>query len=159
MYAVMETGGKQLRVQKGDIVEIEKLDGDVGSKISFDKVLFCSQPQEGQSEVFIGQPYLNGAAVTGEILAQGRGDKVRIVKMKRRKQYRRTQGHRQFQTQILVTSVSNGSGIQEALSDTEKKATLSTFFTNLKPKGPKRTQKKITARTTKKPAVKAAKKN
>ena len=78
---------------------------------------------------------MNGAEVQGEIVGQGRGDKVMIVKMKRRKQYRRTQGHRQFQTQVLVTGLSNGSGETATLSAEQKKTTLSKFHSQLKAKG------------------------
>ena len=105
MYAVIETGGKQVRVQAGDIIQVEKLEGDVGAKIVFDKVLFMSNPSESSSEVALGQPYISNASVEAEIVAQGRGDKLTIIKMKRRKQYRRTQGHRQEQTQLLVVGL------------------------------------------------------
>jgi large subunit ribosomal protein L21 len=135
MYAVIETGGKQVRVQAGDIVQVEKLTGDVGSKITFDKVLFVSLPSETTSEITLGQPYVANAKVEAEIVAQGRGDKITIIKMKRRKQYRRTQGHRQEQTQILVTGLTNGAKKAE-MSAADKKVKLAKFFTNLKPKGP-----------------------
>ena len=120
MYAVIETGGKQVRVQAGDIIQVEKLIGDVGSKITFDKVLFVCLPSDTASEVTLGQPYITDAKVVAEIVAQGRGDKVTIIKMKRRKQYRRTQGHRQEQTQLLVTNLSNGA--KKAASIAAKKS-------------------------------------
>jgi large subunit ribosomal protein L21 len=139
MYAVIETGGKQVRVQAGDIIQVEKLKGDVGAKITFDKILFLSSPSVassgGTSEVTLGQPYVSGATVEAEIVAQGRGDKVTIIKMKRRKQYRRTQGHRQEQTQLLVTSLLNAGKTTE-ISSADKKVKLAKFFTTLKPKGP-----------------------
>jgi large subunit ribosomal protein L21 len=135
MYAVIETGGKQVRVQAGDIVQIEKLAGEVGSKVTFDKVLFVSTPSETSSEITLGQPYISNAKVEVEILAQGRGDKVTIIKMKRRKQYRRTQGHRQEQTQVLVLGLSDGAKKTE-ITAADKKVKLAKFFTNLKPKGP-----------------------
>jgi len=135
MYAVIETGGKQVRVTAGDIIQVEKLIGDVGSKVTFDKVLFLSNPSESNSDVVLGQPYISDAKVEAEIVAQGRGDKVTIIKMKRRKQYRRTQGHRQEQTQLLIMSLSSGAKSSE-ISATDKKVKLAKFFTLLKPKGP-----------------------
>jgi len=134
MYAVIETGGKQVRVTAGDIIQVEKLTGDVGSKVTFDKVLFLSNPSETNSDVVLGQPYISDAKVEAEIVAQGRGDKVMTVKMKRRKQYRRTLGHRQEQTQLLIMSLSAGSKSSE-ISATDKKVKLAKFFTLLKPKG------------------------
>jgi large subunit ribosomal protein L21 len=134
MYAVIETGGKQYRVQPGDIVQVEKLDGEVGAPIQFNQVLFFSKPGE-TADILLGKPYLNGASVQAEVVGQGRGEKILIIKMKRRKQYRRTQGHRQEYTQLLVTEVKSGAGHQLALSSEEKKTKLSHFHTQLKPKG------------------------
>ena len=148
MYAVIETGGKQVRVTAGDIIQVEKLVGDVGSKITFDKVLFLSNPSEGSktdSDVVLGQPYISDAKVEAEIVAQGRGDKVMTVKMKRRKQYRRTQGHRQEQTQLLIMSLSAGAKSAQ-LSATDKKVKLAKFFTLLKPKGPSSQTKTLGSR-------------
>jgi large subunit ribosomal protein L21 len=155
MYAVIETGGKQVRVQAGDIVQIEKLTGDVGSKITFDKVLFVSNPSETTSEVTLGQPYVSNAKVEAEIVAQGRGDKVTIIKMKRRKQYRRTQGHRQEQTQVLVLGLTDGAKKTE-MSAADKKVKLAKFFTNLKPKGPASQTKTLGSRKKRIVAQKAA---
>jgi large subunit ribosomal protein L21 len=155
MYAVIETGGKQVRVQAGDIVQIEKLTGDVGSKITFDKVLFVSNPSETTSEVTLGQPYISNAKVEAEIVAQGRGEKVTIIKMKRRKQYRRTQGHRQEQTQVLVLGLVNGSNKAE-ITAADKKVKLAKFFTNLKPKGPASQTKTLGSRKKMAVAKKAA---
>ncbi len=135
MYAVIETGGKQYRVQPGDIVQIEKLEGEIGGAVKFDQILFASHVEGDNSQIWLGKPYLAGAAVQAEIVGQGRDEKILIIKMKRRKQYRRTQGHRQFQTQLIVTAVDNGAGQKLALSDSDKKAKLSKFYTQLKPKG------------------------
>lgn len=155
MYAVIETGGKQVRVTAGDIIQVEKLTGDVGSKVTFDKVLFVSNPSETNSDVTLGQPYVSNAKVEAEILAQGRGDKITIIKMKRRKQYRRTQGHRQEQTQILIMSLSNGAKTAE-LSAADKKVKLANFFTLLKPKGPAMQTKTLGSRKKLTAAKKAA---
>jgi large subunit ribosomal protein L21 len=155
MYAVIETGGKQVRVQAGDIVQIEKLAGEVGSKVTFDKVLFVSNPSETSSEITLGQPYITNAKVDVEIVAQGRGDKVTIIKMKRRKQYRRTQGHRQEQTQVLVLGLTDGAKKAE-ITAADKKVKLAKFFTNLKPKGPASQTKTLGSRKKLTAAKKAA---
>lgn len=136
MYAVIETGGKQYRVQAGEVFQIEKLEGDVGSSVKFDQVLFWSQANAESSDIAIGKPYLTGAQVQGEIVGQGRGDKILIIKMKRRKQYRRTQGHRQFYTQVLVTDIDCGAGKKVTLTAEDKTAKLGSFQSHLKAKGP-----------------------
>jgi large subunit ribosomal protein L21 len=135
MYAVIETGGKQYRVQPGDVVQVEKLNGDVGSSVKFDQVLFFSKADPENAQIAFGKPYLSGASVQAEVVGQGRGEKILIVKMKRRKQYRRTQGHRQEYTQLLITALQSGAGDQMSLSDADKKAKLSKFQSHLKPKG------------------------
>lgn len=135
MYAVIETGGKQYRVVAGDVVQVEKLDGEVGASLTLDQVLFVGKPGADKSQIWLGKPLLQGAKVQSEIVGQGRGEKVVIVKMKRRKQYRRTQGHRQFQTQLLITSIDNGAGETFAMSAEDKKAFLGKYYTQLAPKG------------------------
>jgi large subunit ribosomal protein L21 len=146
IYAVMETGGKQYRVSPGDIVQVEKLEGDVGSSLKLDRVLFVSKPNGDSSQVWLGKPVLSGASVQAEIVGQGRGEKILIIKMKRRKQYRRTQGHRQYYTQLLVTSVDNGSGEKASLDDASKKAKLAKFQSHLKAKGEAFTPKTLGSR-------------
>jgi large subunit ribosomal protein L21 len=104
MYAVVRSGGKQYRVSPGGSVRVEKLAGEVGSSITLDDVLLVGG--EGpDAEVKIGTPTVAGASVTGTIVDQGRGPKLRVFKMKRRKGYRRTQGHRQDYTEIRVDSI------------------------------------------------------
>jgi large subunit ribosomal protein L21 len=139
MYAVIETGGKQYRVQPGDIIQVEKLEGDSGSTMKFDQILFFSEGSADSAKITLGKPYISGASVHAEVVGQGRGDKILIIKMKRRKQYRRTQGHRQEYTQILVTGMENGAGVKTTLSDEDKKAKMQAFQSHLKPKGPART--------------------
>jgi len=146
MYAVIETGGKQYRVQPGQIIQVEKIDGDVGTSVKFDQVLMASKPEGEQSQVWIGKPLLSGASVQGEIVGQGRGEKILIIKMKRRKQYRRTQGHRQSYTQLMVTSVDNGSGEILTLDAASKKTALSKFQSHLKPRGLASTPKTLGSR-------------
>jgi len=99
-HAVIRTGGKQYRVAPGDLVRIEKLDGVAGDTITFDEVLFLG----GDSPKF-GTPLVSGAQVSGEIVTQGRGEKLVIFKFKRRKKYRRKAGHRQSYTAVKITEV------------------------------------------------------
>lgn len=101
MYAVIKTGGKQYRVSEGDTLRVEKLDGDVGSKLEFTEVLMV-----GGEKVDVGTPLVKGAKVTAEIVAQDRAKKVIVFKMKRRKNYRRKYGHRQPYTEIRITGIS-----------------------------------------------------
>jgi len=101
MYAVVRTGGKQLRVAPGDAVRVEKLEGAVGDRVELGEVLLVG----GEGEARIGQPLVAGAKVVGTITAQGRGDKITIFKMKRRKGYRRKAGHRQPYTEVRVEGI------------------------------------------------------
>ncbi len=100
MYAVVRTGGKQIRMQQGESVRVEKLAGGVGDKIELDDVLLLS----GDS-LKVGTPSVEGAKVVGTITAQGRGPKITVFKMKRRKGYRRKYGHRQDYTEIHVDKI------------------------------------------------------
>ena len=100
MYAVIKTGGKQYRVSEGDRLRVEKLSGEVGSKIEFADILMI-----GGEKVSVGAPLVNGAKVTAEITAQDRAKKVIVFKFRRRKNYRRKNGHRQPFTELKVTSV------------------------------------------------------
>jgi large subunit ribosomal protein L21 len=101
MYAVIQTGGKQYRVEQGEVLRVEKLAGDAGSKITFDTLLFAD---DGGS-VRIGQPKVAGVSVDAEIVEQGRGKKIIIFKYKRRKSYRRKAGHRQPFTALKITAI------------------------------------------------------
>ena len=101
MYAVVRTGGKQVRVAAGDRVRIEKLDGDVGASVELDDVLLVG----GDGELKVGKPVVAGAKVSATITDQGRHPKITVFKMKRRKGYRRKHGHRQDYTEILVDSI------------------------------------------------------
>ena len=105
MYAVIKTGGKQYRVTAGEKLKVEKLDGDVGSKVVIDKVMMLA---DGDN-VTIGSPLISGAAVNATIVSHGRGDKVKIFKFNRRKHYRKSQGHRQSYTEIQIEDL-NGKG-------------------------------------------------
>jgi large subunit ribosomal protein L21 len=104
MYAVIKSGGKQHRVESGEVLKLEKLEAEEGSTVDFDEVMMIG---EGDN-VKIGTPYVDGGKVSAEVLSHGRGDKVTIVKMKRRKHYRRQGGHRQWFTQVKITDISGG---------------------------------------------------
>ena len=105
MYAVIKTGGKQYKVAAGDKLKVEKLAGEVGSNVVIDKILMLA---DGDA-VTIGSPLIAGAKVNATVVSHGRGDKVMIFKFRRRKHYRKTQGHRQSYTEILIGDI-NGKG-------------------------------------------------
>jgi large subunit ribosomal protein L21 len=101
MYAVIKTGGKQYRVAEGQKLRVEKLAGAAGDKVTFDEVLLV-----GGDTPKIGQPLVKGASVAAEIMAQDRGKKIVVFKFKRRKNYRRKNGHRQPYTELKITGIS-----------------------------------------------------
>jgi large subunit ribosomal protein L21 len=103
MYAVIQTGGKQYRVEPGKTITVEKLDGDKGTQIVFDQVLLVSSGDGGS--VTVGKPTVSGAKVTGEIVEQTRGDKLVVFKFRRRKNYVRRNGHRQDLTVVKVADI------------------------------------------------------
>jgi large subunit ribosomal protein L21 len=100
-YAVIKTGGKQYRVAEGDRIRVEKLPGEVGAEIAFDEVLML-----GGDKVAVGTPLVSGARVKAKIVAQDRAKKLIIFKYRRRKNYRRKNGHRQPFTELVITGVS-----------------------------------------------------
>lgn len=102
MYAVFQTGGKQYRAKQGDVLKIEKLELDAGSDVAFDRVMMLGEGDD----VTIGAPTIAGAVVSGKVLSQGRADKVHIVKFRRRKHFRKQQGHRQYYTEVEITAIS-----------------------------------------------------
>ena len=101
MYAVIQTGGKQYRVKSGEQVKVELLSAEVGATVSFDRVLMLG---EGEG-VKVGAPFVAGAAVKATVVAQGRGEKVRIFKLRRRKHFAKTQGHRQGFTEVRIDEI------------------------------------------------------
>ena len=101
MYAVIKTGGKQYKVAPGEKLKVETLPEDVGAEVVLDQVLMVG---EGES-IRVGQPMVAGATVTATVVAHGRGDKVRIFKMRRRKHYQKHQGHRQNYTELRIESI------------------------------------------------------
>ena len=101
MYAVVKTGGKQYRVVAGDKLKVEQIPADVGAEVILDQVLMVG---EGES-VRLGQPILSGASVKATVVSHGRGEKVKIFKMRRRKHYQKHQGHRQNYTELRIDSI------------------------------------------------------
>ena len=97
MKAIIETGGKQYYVEEGTVLYVEKLDSEVGSKVNFDKVLMVND--------VVGFPYVENASVEGEIIKHGKNKKIKIFKYNPKKQYRKTQGHRQPYTKIEIKSI------------------------------------------------------
>ena len=103
MYAVVKTGGKQYKVAPGEKLKVERIVADIGAEVTLDRVLMVA---EGES-VRVGQPIVAGAAVKATVVAQGRGDKVKIFKMRRRKHYQKHQGHRQSYTELRIDSIAS----------------------------------------------------
>ena len=101
MYAVIKTGGKQYKVAPGEKLKVEQIPADVGASVILDQVLMVG---EGES-VRVGTPTVAGASVVATVVAQGRGDKVKIFKMRRRKHYQKHQGHRQNFTELMINSI------------------------------------------------------
>ena len=101
MYAIIEACGKQYKVVEGDVVFFEKLDTEVGKKVTFDKVILVSD----DGKVQVGNPYVKGVKVEGKVVAHGKGKKIIVYKYKAKKNYRRTQGHRQPYTKVEITSI------------------------------------------------------
>ena len=101
MYAVIKTGGKQYKVEQGQKIRVEKIDAESGASVELDKVLMIA---DGEN-VTIGTPYVDGGKVTATITEHGRGKKVRIIKFRRRKHHKKTQGHRQAYTELEITGI------------------------------------------------------
>ncbi len=101
MYAIFESGGKQHRVVEGETLKLEKIEAATGKKVTFDKVYLVANGEE----VKVGTPTVKGAKVTAEVIDHGRGDKVRIIKFRRRKHSMKRQGHRQWYTEVKITGI------------------------------------------------------
>lgn len=102
MFAVIVSGGKQYRVQEGQTLKLEKLAVEAGSSVDFDRVLLVSNGDDVQ----VGAPVVEGAKVSAEVVSHGRGDKVKIIKFRRRKHHMKRQGHRQWYTEVKITGIS-----------------------------------------------------
>jgi len=101
MYAVFKSGGKQYRVQEGEVVRLEKIEVATGENVDFNEVLLVANGED----VKVGAPVVDGAKVTAEVVGQVRGDKIKIVKFRRRKHSRKQQGHRQWHTDVKITGI------------------------------------------------------
>ena len=101
MFAVIESGGKQHRVEEGEILRLEKLAAGPGETVTFDRVLLIAPGED----IKVGAPFVDGGEVTAEVVGEGRGEKITVIKFKRRKNYHRKQGHRQSYTEVRVTGI------------------------------------------------------
>lgn len=101
MYAVFTTGGKQYRASEGDVLRVEKLEAEKGSTVEIDHVLMVGEGED----VRVGTPTVDGGKVTAEVVDHGRGDKIRIIKFRRRKHHMKQMGHRQYYTEIKITGI------------------------------------------------------
>lgn len=104
MYAVIKSGGKQYRVAEGDVLKVEKLNAEAGDTVDFDEVLLVADGDD----VKVGTPRLDGGRVSAEVVSQGRGRKIEVVKFKRRQDYQRHYGHRQHYTEVRITGIQAG---------------------------------------------------
>ena len=138
MYAIIESCGKQYKVAEGDVIFFEKLDVEEGKKVTFDNVVLVSDDKK----VEVGAPYVKGVKVEGKVVSHGKGEKILVYKYKAKKNYRRTQGHRQPYTKVEITKIKTAA--EKAETKTESKAETKTA-----PKAEKKT-----ATTTKKETVK-----
>jgi large subunit ribosomal protein L21 len=102
MFAIVEAGGRQETVEPGAVILIDRLDAEPGSEVTFNRVLLITNDD---GAVVSGAPFVTGASVTGIVVAQKKAKKIRVFKMKRRKHYRRTRGHRTLQTRVKVTAI------------------------------------------------------
>ena len=137
MYAIIESCGKQYKVAEGDVVFFEKLDTEAGKKVSFDKVVLVSDDKK----VEVGAPYVKGVKVEGKVVEHGKGKKIIVYKYKAKKNYRRTQGHRQPFTKVEITKI--------ALAKAEKPAVEATASEEKVAKKTTTTKKATTAKTEK----------
>jgi len=166
MFAVIKTGGKQYKVAKDDVIVVEKLPGEAGSEVRLDQVLMLA----GDDGANVGTPLIDGAAVSATVVEQRRADKVIVFKRKRRKNYRRTKGHRQEQTVLRITEILEAGkkkaaakkpAAKKAKAKDEKPAAKKPAAKKAKPKEAKPEPKKAAAKKTetakpKKPAAEKA---
>jgi large subunit ribosomal protein L21 len=101
VYAIIQTGGKQYRVQSGETIRVERIEANPGEQVTFKEILLLG----GDGALRVGAPYVEGASVQGTVVAQGRLSKIRVFKYKKRKHYRRTKGHRQYNTTLRIDTI------------------------------------------------------
>ena len=119
MYAIIESCGKQYKVAEGDVIFFEKLDVEEGKKVTFDNVVLVSDDKK----VEVGAPYVKGVKVEGKVVSHGKGKKILVYKYKAKKNYRRTQGHRQPYTKVEITKIKTAAEKAEAKRETAEKKT------------------------------------
>lgn len=117
MYAIIESCGRQYKVAEGDVVFFEKLEAEEGKKVTFDKVVLVSDDKK----VEVGAPYVKGVKVEGKVVSHGKAKKILVYKYKAKKNYRRTQGHRQPYTKVEITSIKTAAAKAEEKVETETK--------------------------------------
>jgi large subunit ribosomal protein L21 len=150
MYAVISTGGKQYRLKQGDLIKVESLKGAVGDKVVFDEVLALGDEEAAS----FGSPLVDGAQVVGTIVEHGKGVKVKVLKFKRRKMYRKKTGHRQRFTSVKIESiVGGGSKTAPAEKKAQPKKTATPTVESDVPKGGKKVAKERTGAVKKKAAA------
>ena len=109
MYAVIKTGGKQLKVSKGDFIKIERIKGDIGESVNFEEVLLVHD----EKGIRVGNPFIPDVKVSGHIIEQGKNRKIIVFKKKRRKNYRRKRGHRQLFTKVMIDEIISNQKLEE----------------------------------------------
>ena len=146
MYAIIEAGGKQYRVSEGDLIDVERRSGEVGQAVDFQEVLLVGD----QETIHVGKPVLAGARVVGTIAEQGKAAKIIVFKMKRRKKYRRKQGHRQLFTRVRIDQIEldGQKGRKPKAEKTQKAVTKEKEITEAVAKAPAKTVKKKAAKKT-----------
>ena len=144
MYAIIEAGGKQYRVSEGDLIDVERRSGEVGQAVDFQEVLLVGD----QETIHVGKPVLAGARVVGTITEQGKEAKIIVFKMKRRKKYRKKQGHRQLFTRVRIDQIEldGQKGRKPKAEKTQKAVTKEKEITEAVAKAPAKTVKKKAAR-------------
>ena len=140
MYAIIESCGKQYKVSEGDFVLFEKLDTEEGKKVTFDKVVLVSNDKK----VEVGAPYVKNAKVEGKVVEHGKAKKILVYKYKAKKNYRRTQGHRQPFTKVEITKITLGAAKAEKTEVAEEKKETAKKTTEAKATTTKTTTKKAT---------------
>ena len=142
MYAIIESCGKQYKVAEGDVVFFEKLDVEEGKKVTFDNVVLVSDDKK----VEVGAPYVKGVKVEGKVVSHGKGEKILVYKYKAKKNYRRTQGHRQPYTKVEITKIKTAAEKAEAKTEAKAETKTATKSAEKKTATKTATAKKETAK-------------
>ncbi len=142
MYAIIESCGKQYKVAEGDVVFFEKLDVEEGKKVTFDNVVLVSDDKK----VEVGAPYVKGVKVEGKVVSHGKGKKILVYKYKAKKNYRRTQGHRQPYTKVEITKIKTAAEKAEAKTEAKAETKTATKSAEKKTATKTATAKKETAK-------------